>query len=185
MLAADFFTVETMWLQRLYVLLFIELDSRRVHAAGCKPNPSAPWVTQQARQLTWTAGRTPRIVSASWFATGTSSSQTVLTRCFEAVGSRSFVLDLLRPTAKDSELQNPPKHHVSERQKHKASSVARQLPYSRIGPLTHASTSPRRRPGYEIWASAPFTRNRPINARSNRGPYVVRARAHHMLGFGR
>jgi putative transposase len=21
---------------------------------GCKPNPSAPWVTQQARQLTWT-----------------------------------------------------------------------------------------------------------------------------------
>ena len=54
MLAVDFFTVETIWLQRLYVLFFIELGSRRVHIAGCTPNPSAPWVTQQARQLTWT-----------------------------------------------------------------------------------------------------------------------------------
>jgi hypothetical protein len=54
LLAVDFFTVETIWLQRLYVLFFIELGSRRVHVAGCTPNPSAPWVTQQARQLTWT-----------------------------------------------------------------------------------------------------------------------------------
>jgi transposase InsO family protein len=54
LLAVDFFTVETIWLQRLYVLFFIELGSRRVHLAGCTPNPSAQWVTQQARQLTWT-----------------------------------------------------------------------------------------------------------------------------------
>jgi len=42
-----------MWLQRLYVLFFIELGSRRVQVAGCTPNPEAPWVTQRARQLTW------------------------------------------------------------------------------------------------------------------------------------
>ena len=54
LLAVDFFTVETMFLQRLYVLFFIELGSRRVHLAGCTPNPSAPWVVQHARQLTWT-----------------------------------------------------------------------------------------------------------------------------------
>ena len=48
-LACDFFTVETVWLKTLYVLFFIELGSRRVHVAGCTPNPSAPWVTQQAR----------------------------------------------------------------------------------------------------------------------------------------
>jgi transposase InsO family protein len=54
MLAIDFFTVETIWLQRLYVLFFIELGSRRVHVAGCTPTPSAPWVMQRARQLTWT-----------------------------------------------------------------------------------------------------------------------------------
>jgi putative transposase len=56
MLAVDFFTVETIWLQRLYVLFFIELGSRRVHLAGCTPSPSAPWVTQQARHVTWTLG---------------------------------------------------------------------------------------------------------------------------------
>jgi putative transposase len=53
-LAVDFFTVDTIWLQRLYVLFFIELGSRRVHVAGCTPNPNAPWVIQQARQLSWT-----------------------------------------------------------------------------------------------------------------------------------
>jgi putative transposase len=47
LLAVDFFTVETMWLQRLYVLFFIELGSRRVHVAGCTPNPSASWVTSR------------------------------------------------------------------------------------------------------------------------------------------
>ena len=59
LLAVDFFTVETMWLQRLYVLFFIELGSRRVHLAGCTPNPSAPWVIQRARQLTWTLADRP------------------------------------------------------------------------------------------------------------------------------
>jgi putative transposase len=54
MIAADFFTVETVWLRRLYVLFFIELGTRRVHLAGCTENPSGAWVTQQARQLAWT-----------------------------------------------------------------------------------------------------------------------------------
>ena len=54
LLAVDFFTVETLWLQRLYILFFIELGSRCVHFAGCTPNPTAPWVVQQARQLSWT-----------------------------------------------------------------------------------------------------------------------------------
>jgi putative transposase len=54
MLAVDFFTVETISLRRLYVLFHIELGSRRVHLAGCTPNPDSVWVTQQARQLAWT-----------------------------------------------------------------------------------------------------------------------------------
>ena len=62
LLAVDFFTVETIWLQRLYVLFFIELASRRVHLAGCTPTPSAPWVVQQARQLTWILAERPERV---------------------------------------------------------------------------------------------------------------------------
>ena len=48
MIACDFFTVETLWLGRLYVLFFIELGSRRVHLAGCTANPSGTWTVQQA-----------------------------------------------------------------------------------------------------------------------------------------
>jgi transposase InsO family protein len=54
MLAVDFFTVDTVWLQQLYVLFLIELGNRRVHLAGCTPHPNATWVTQQARQFAWT-----------------------------------------------------------------------------------------------------------------------------------
>jgi putative transposase len=53
MIACDFFTVDTLWLGRLQVLFFIELASRRVHLAGCTANPSAEWVAQQARNLSW------------------------------------------------------------------------------------------------------------------------------------
>ncbi len=53
-LACDFFTVETVTLRRLYVLFFIELESRRVHFAGCTTNPSGVWVLQQARNLSFT-----------------------------------------------------------------------------------------------------------------------------------
>ncbi len=35
LLVVDFFTVETIRLQRLYVLFFIEVGSRRVHFSGC------------------------------------------------------------------------------------------------------------------------------------------------------
>ena len=61
MLAVDFFTVETIALKRLYVLFFIELGSRRVHLAGCTANPTGAWVTQQARQFTWTLQERPRL----------------------------------------------------------------------------------------------------------------------------
>jgi len=53
MLACDFFTVETVTLRRIYVLFFIELDSRRVHLAGCTESRGGSWVAQQARNLAW------------------------------------------------------------------------------------------------------------------------------------
>jgi putative transposase len=52
-LACDFFTIETLFLQTIYVFFFIEVGSRQAYFAGCTTNPSGTWVTQQARQLFW------------------------------------------------------------------------------------------------------------------------------------
>jgi transposase InsO family protein len=62
-LAADFFTVESIWLRTLYVCFVIELQSRRVHLGGATPNPASAWVTQQARNLSFgLTGRTFRFL---------------------------------------------------------------------------------------------------------------------------
>jgi hypothetical protein len=63
-LACDFFTVDTVWLRRLYVLFFIELDTRRVHLAGVTANPYGAWVAQQARNLLLVLGEQGRCVQS-------------------------------------------------------------------------------------------------------------------------
>jgi putative transposase len=53
-LACDFFTVETLWLKRLYVLFFISLERRRIEYVAVSSNPDGKWMTQQARNLLMT-----------------------------------------------------------------------------------------------------------------------------------
>jgi transposase len=53
LVATDFFTVDTVFLKRLYVLVFVHLGTRRVLAAACTSEPNGEWVTQQARNLAW------------------------------------------------------------------------------------------------------------------------------------
>ena len=50
-LACDFLTVETAFLQRIYVLFFISLATRRIEYIACTPKPDGCWVAQQARNL--------------------------------------------------------------------------------------------------------------------------------------
>jgi hypothetical protein len=60
MLACDFFTVDTVLLRRLYVLFFIEIDTRRVYMTGIIANPVGVWVVQQARNLSFVLAKRAR-----------------------------------------------------------------------------------------------------------------------------
>jgi transposase InsO family protein len=50
-LACDFFTVDTVWLRRLYVLAFLSVGSRRLEYFACTSKPDTAWMLQQARNL--------------------------------------------------------------------------------------------------------------------------------------
>jgi putative transposase len=43
LVACDFFSVDSVWLTRYYVLFFIEIQSRRVYLCGVTTNPTGPW----------------------------------------------------------------------------------------------------------------------------------------------
>ena len=55
-LAVDFLHVDTVLLKRVYVLVFIEHGTRRMHLGGVTTHPTGDWTVQQARNLALTLG---------------------------------------------------------------------------------------------------------------------------------
>lgn len=53
LVAADFFTVDTVFFRRRHVLIFLHVANRRILSATCTREPIREWVTQQARNLIW------------------------------------------------------------------------------------------------------------------------------------
>ena len=53
LVAADFFSVDTILFKRLYVLICLHVASRRILLASCTAEPNEAWVAQQARNLSW------------------------------------------------------------------------------------------------------------------------------------
>jgi transposase len=64
-IACDFLVMETVLLKRLYVLVFIEHGTRRLHLGGVTAHPTGVWAVQQARNLAMDLGDhlgTPRFL---------------------------------------------------------------------------------------------------------------------------
>jgi len=56
---SDFFTIDTVFLRRLYVLLYIVLATRRIIWFAITDQPDSDWVTQQSRNLVWQLAQSP------------------------------------------------------------------------------------------------------------------------------
>ena len=53
LVAADFFSVDTIGFKRLYVLIYVHLATRKLVWSAVTANPNQTWLVQQSRNLLW------------------------------------------------------------------------------------------------------------------------------------
>ena len=56
---SDFFSLDTVFLRWLYVLLYMELATRRIVWFAVTASPEAAWVAQQSRNIVWQLENSP------------------------------------------------------------------------------------------------------------------------------
>ena len=96
--AADFFTVDTVLLRRHYVLFVIEVERRVVHLLGVTTNPKGPWVTQAARNFCTEleeAGRRVRFLIRDRDTKFT----TTFDEVFASIGAKTVLIPVRAPNA--------------------------------------------------------------------------------------
>jgi putative transposase len=91
-IAVDFVHVDTVLLRRVYALIVIEHDTRRVHLAGITAHPDGAWTTQAARNLLMDLGQR---ASAVKFLIRDRAGQ--FTRSFDAVLTAEGITILASP----------------------------------------------------------------------------------------
>ena len=107
-LAVDFLHVDTVLLKRLYVLVFIEHGTRRMHLGGVTANPTGEWTVQQARNLALTLGE--RLEDIRFLIRDRGSN---FTRSFDAVfqATGTRILQHRCPGSPDErDLRTPPRY---------------------------------------------------------------------------
>jgi transposase InsO family protein len=96
--ATDFFSVDTAFLKRLYVLMFVHVGTRRVLSAACTAEPNSAWVTQQTRNLSWQLEEEGTKLSLVIYDRDRKFPAT-FDRIFESAGVRVVLTPLMAPRA--------------------------------------------------------------------------------------
>ena len=146
-LAVDFLHVDTVLRKRLYVLVFIEHGTRRMHLGGVTANPTGEWTVQQARNLA--LGLDQRFADIKFLIRDRGSNFTrAFDAVFQATGARILRTAVQAP-ADERDLRAPRRHPAPRTPRPDADprrAASARRPGRVPGALQHCPAAPGHRP---------------------------------------